>query len=734
MDSQVSCHVSVGDRVEANEQYRGTVQFVGDISELGHGIFIGIDLDSPIAGGNDGSTNSGNRYFFSSKGHGMFADIQHVNKIESGLNTVNDSGGGVMNDSPFDYSYDAAAAFNDDGYDAISSMDEISRKLQKQLRRRPSQFDLEAQGVVPPNYFIDPIQATKTAHDSHAMIAHHLSTHLQSRPTTDEIEQLNIVPFNYFSDAMEVSNDHDHITNHSKSSTITDVGDMHIIPHHYLDQLLEDAVTHHNRKQSRMGHVQKRLEKHLPSPVAHTLAHTLISSVQDSPVLLQDIEYEHNSRPEEVNDDGQEWQISFVYGEYEPMENFIPMNAAQTVNVKDTLERRLSLRPSQQQIEVWGFVPPQYFESPEQSFLRQALGREIALDLLEGFLPNREDINELTNRGIMHFDFIDKDHQQAMSEEHQRKQSVIEELTEKLDPRRRPSVMDLGDAGLIPENWLLDLYGLADEVRRRHQRMDSAVNDLKSHLNVPPVLADVVARDLLDEIETVDPYLDQGTMNNAEHRSRNSTDDMDINGNQPSPLLLQNNEVLVSMQLQLEQLQMEVSQKSRELIFKDDQISKLQTIEHNSMQTISKITKENNKIEDSMNELQNENTILKQEKHILSRNVCRLQSQQMSEMQRLDWKATEIELDAERMKTKQMKEEQTKCILQLQSSDIKISKLENDIKQMTENKMVLIKQTTEQMNILRSYIVSYQRFYKTHTHNSNKSNAYSFVSKLFQLS
>merc|ERR1712176_1188708 len=67
--------------------------------------------------------------------------------------------------------------------------------------------------------------------------------------------------------------------------------------------------------------------------------------------------------------------------------------------------------------------------------------------------------------------------------------------------------------GLIPENWLLDLYGLADEVRKRHKKMDSAVLDLKSQLNVPPILADVVARDVLDEIETVDPYLKQSDNN-----------------------------------------------------------------------------------------------------------------------------------------------------------------------------------------------------------------------------
>ena len=43
-----------------------------------------------------------------------------------------------------------------------------------------------------------------------------------------------------------------------------------------------------------------------------------------------------------------------------------------------------------------------------------------------------------------------------------------------------------------------------DTVRVRHQKMGSAVENLKSQLSVPPILSDVAARDVLDEIETVD--------------------------------------------------------------------------------------------------------------------------------------------------------------------------------------------------------------------------------------
>ena len=76
-------------------------------------------------------------------------------------------------------------------------------------------------------------------------------------------------------------------------------------------------------------------------------------------------------------------------------------------------------------------------------------------------------------------------------------------LNSKLDPAKRPSLVDIEQQGLLPDNWLMDLYGLADRVRTLHGRMESTVANLKSKLNEPPILADVVAR---EEIETVDSY------------------------------------------------------------------------------------------------------------------------------------------------------------------------------------------------------------------------------------
>lgn len=130
------------------------------------------------------------------------------------------------------------------------------------------------------------------------------------------------------------------------------------------------------------------------------------------------------------------------------------------------------------------------------------------MDLLSDFLPNRDTLSQLTSRGIMHPQFISADFEEAQLAKQQEKYEMVQNLEHKLDPNRRPSIVQVAQQGLIPEQWMVDLYGLADDVRKKHKRFESAVTDLKSQLNVPPILADVVATDVLTEMEMVDQQLD----------------------------------------------------------------------------------------------------------------------------------------------------------------------------------------------------------------------------------
>ena len=495
----LSLFIVPGERVEiskSNKNLRGTAQYVGPVKELGNGIFVGIELDEFIDDGHDGSID-GKSYFNCNNGHGQFVIIeqctkytngyitnhQHINGKNIHLENNNNNNLDINNnDIIIDEEIDNDKLDNNDDIDEedhhkpnknnnnnnknklqnglinhndINSseleLDEIQRNLDRKFKRRKSQLEIEQQGVVPPNYFNDPITTTQNMHFGHEMVSSNLEEWLPQRSTKHDLESRNIVPHNYFEDPIAStkgkslvkemissnleefhekrptldqlqmkniippdfaqsmqSSDMDHIDAYNQQMerqksihnqlneklgngrrpTITDLGDMHIIPHDYLDNLLEDAVANHRRKQSRMDHVQDRLQKHLPEPVAQTLAETLVDSVQNDDDQTQSIHSNINQQQQSQHDhtdihnnianhhqfhnghthhhqdnsnEDDEWQISFVY---EPMQNFVPMNPAQKDEVTNKLERRLSLRPSKQQIEVWGFVPPQYFESP----------------------------------------------------------------------------------------------------------------------------------------------------------------------------------------------------------------------------------------------------------------------------------------------------------------------------------------------------------------------------------
>ena len=268
--------------------------------------------------------------------------------------------------------------------------------LGKWLASRPSMQELEQRNIVPMNYFIDPLAASNGQNLVREMISEQLEEFHENQLTLMDLYERNIrVQFDDFKEDLLISGfvrelfDRDPVAlNHTpqdiynlvqqyyiemkkwerenrrndqssnvlshqldalrRRPTITDMGDMHIIPHDYLDNLLEEAVAQHQSRASRMQHVQQRLQRHLPEPVAQTLAETLVTSVHDAEDDDDDGDDGNDGGNDGDNDggnDGQnddEWQISFVYPDQQQPTN-----------------------PDQQQLETWGFVPPQYFESPQ---------------------------------------------------------------------------------------------------------------------------------------------------------------------------------------------------------------------------------------------------------------------------------------------------------------------------------------------------------------------------------
>ena len=340
------------------------------------------------------------------------------------------------------------------------------------------------------------------------------------------------------------------------------------------------------------------------------------------------------------------------------------------------------------------------------------------MDLLEGFFPNREDIYNLTNRGIMHPDFITQDHNEAIEQQHQRKKSVMDELNAKLDPTKRPSIVQLSDKGLIPENWLLDLYGLADEVRKKHRKMESAVLDLKSQLNVPPILADVVARDVLDEIETVDPYLlqsdDKGNHNNNDNEDEDEEDDDDIDQDDDITGGLMRirekgtgrrgsndnnridiNKIRQEYENQIYELKKQIEEHKQEMSSKNKKIQILENKNKTLEESIEEQKLSESEYLAKIHRLEHKQSLIKDQ----TNEISRLREEQNSiELHRLDYKAMEMDLSKERLSTQRLRDEKNSMENELLHYKYKCSEYENVIQQFEREKISLIQNTSKQIN------------------------------------
>ena len=93
-----------------------------------------------------------------------------------------------------------------------------------------------------------------------------------------------------------------------------------------------------------------------------------------------------------------------------------------------------------------------------------------------------------------------------------------------------------------------------------------------------------------------------------------------------------------------------------------------------------------------------------------------LRAQQSSiEEHRLDSAAIEMELSGERIRTQQLRVEQTEIEEALYAEKERVSEMEQTLRNYEEQKMALIQSTNEQMNQLREYLLFYQRYFHEQT-------------------
>ena len=63
------------------------------------------------------------------------------------------------------------------------------------------------------------------------------------------------------------------------------------------------------------------------------------------------------------------------------------------------------------------------------------------------------------------------------------------------------------DSDQLLDDWLFDFYELIHSIRKKHKYFTSAIEGIKSQLNLAPILSDIIVKDMLIDVETDDPYL-----------------------------------------------------------------------------------------------------------------------------------------------------------------------------------------------------------------------------------
>jgi len=102
-------------------------------------------------------------------------------------------------ESNFIHSYQEASP--DGGIDDTEpAQDDVTQRLQRKMARRPSQTDIYKQGIVPENYFEDPIAASRASKLNKEMAQFALADALPARPSQVDLERKGVVPMDYFKD------------------------------------------------------------------------------------------------------------------------------------------------------------------------------------------------------------------------------------------------------------------------------------------------------------------------------------------------------------------------------------------------------------------------------------------------------------------------------------------------------------------------------------------------------
>jgi len=181
---------TIGDKVQTENNRIGTILYIGPVETHGDGTFYGIESENEIDNGNNG-IHKGIHYFTCRNGCGFFISEKEKEKLIKIENNDNN-----LQEKPSS----SGESSNNNNFQTIS------QTLERKMSRRLSIKDIESKGVVPNQYFENPIRVAKRSSLIREMIVYNLEEFFAHRPSSSDVEKSGIVPKQYFDDPFGATN------------------------------------------------------------------------------------------------------------------------------------------------------------------------------------------------------------------------------------------------------------------------------------------------------------------------------------------------------------------------------------------------------------------------------------------------------------------------------------------------------------------------------------------------
>eukprot|EP00485_Elphidium_margaritaceum_P003410 CAMPEP_0202695738 /NCGR_PEP_ID=MMETSP1385-20130828/9258_1 /ASSEMBLY_ACC=CAM_ASM_000861 /TAXON_ID=933848 /ORGANISM="Elphidium margaritaceum" /LENGTH=2423 /DNA_ID=CAMNT_0049351815 /DNA_START=30 /DNA_END=7301 /DNA_ORIENTATION=- len=174
--------------------------------------------------------------------------------------------------------------------------------------------------------------------------------------------------------------------------------------------------------------------------------------------------------------------------------------------ISKSLNQRLSLRRSPLELEQRGILPPNYFDDPSTAYEMRGIERKLHREDLKRKIMDKPPPQELVARGLAQDGFWEKSSTELRSDHRQSIKDARKALSYKLDKTRRPSITELSEKQIVPEDN--EVIAELKSIAKAHTRMQSAVQDLSDRLPFEEQTNVQVASTMMTHINATEDDID----------------------------------------------------------------------------------------------------------------------------------------------------------------------------------------------------------------------------------